>query len=182
MAIRKLENKSKINVADVGKVLQIIKSNSKSNKGDGIREKEETTAKKPIKEMDVSYFTTYRSFVEEDAEQVPCCDNIKISSKEKVMEMYPFLLGDYKQIESKSNRNLYSKSGKQQLYLSLPKSAGQVRGYTWGVSQSPEAKWGYIRSSKGSSCPTMAGQWKVFDRNTKKWVVDNTLQVVCTGK
>ena len=92
--------------------------------------------------------------------------------------MYPHILGDYKHVDSST----YTKPGATPLYLTKPEAKGLVWGYTWGVSQSAEAKWGYIRSRYTSPCPTMGGQWKVFDRDTKRWAVDTTLKVVCSGK
>ena len=100
-------------------------------------------------------------------------------STAKVANAYPSFLGKYRKTNIPFNRPIYAKDSLPVRYLSQPQSDKQVLGYSWGVSQTPEAKWGYIRSSKASTCPTMAGKWKVFDKRSRRWLVDNTLKVVC---
>ena len=107
-----------------------------------------------------------------------CCGHIKIRSSGLVRAMYPHILGDYKHVDSIT----YIKPSTRPVYLSQPEPTGLVWGYTWGVSQARGARWGYIRSGHTSPCPTRAGTWKVYDRLTKTWVMDTTLQVLCSGK
>ena len=126
--------------------------------------------------MDNSYDPKIWTGEEEDSENT-CCSHIKISSEGKARAMYPHILGKYQIIDSSYDIKL----GKKPLYLTQPESAGPIWGYTWGVNHSPVSKWGYIRSSYTTPCPSMAGQWTVFDKNTKKWAVDRTLKVTCSG-
>ena len=119
--------------------------------------------------------------VEDDVETT-CCGQVIISSYAEVREMYPFILGIYKQRETQHPVNLFMKSGTSEIFLIQPETTNLVWGYTWGVSRSPEAKWGYIRSTSSAACPTMAGKWKVFDNSRKRWVMDQTLRVECSGK
>ena len=107
-----------------------------------------------------------------------CCGHIKIRSSGLVRAMYPHILGDYKHVDSIT----YIKPSTRPVYLSQPEPTGLVWGYTWGVSQARGARWGYIRSGHTSPCPTRAGTWKVYHRLTKTWVMDTTLQVLCSGK
>ena len=111
-----------------------------------------------------------------------CCGQIQISSQGIVEEIYPFILGNYRQIETKYNRNTFVKKGLPKMFLIQPATTPYVWGHTWGVSRSADGKWGYIRSSGFSPCPDMAGKWKVFDKNTKSWVIDRTLLMECSGK
>jgi hypothetical protein len=128
---------------------------------------------------DVEYFYDLTSLAEDEEHQrkaeSTCCGHVKISSEGAVRAMYPHILGDYKHISS----SYYVKPGPKPLFLIQPEPTELVWGYTWGVSPAAEAKWGYIRSGYTASCPTMADQWKFFDRNTKRWEVDTTLQVLC---
>ena len=113
---------------------------------------------------------------EEDFETI-CCAHIKISSTGKVQAMYPFILGDYMYI----NSSTYIKQVGKLLYLTKPEPTALIWGYTWGVSLSAKAKWGYIRSGYNAPCPTIAGMWTVFDKITRRWVVDTTLHLECTA-
>ena len=118
----------------------------------------------------------------EDEIETTCCGQLIISSYGEVREMYPFILGIYKQRETQHPANLFLKTGTPAMFLIQPETTNLVWGYTWGVSRSPEAKWGYIRSASNAVCPTMAGKWKVFDKNSQRWVMDQTLKVECSGK
>ena len=71
------------------------------------------------------------------------------------------------------------KIGQPEMFLIQPETTGYTWAYTWGVSSSMEAKWGYIRSTRAKPCPTWTGMWMVFDKNSKTFVVDDTLQVEC---
>ena len=141
---------------------------------------EVTTSENFSYELEDSYDSLSWAEEKEDSGKAEsaCCGHIKISSEGKVRAMYPHILGDYKHVES----SYYVKPGPKPLFLTKPEPTELVLGYTWGVSQAAEAKWGYIRSGYTSPCPTMEGQWKFFDRNTKRWEVDTTLQVLCSGK
>ena len=115
--------------------------------------------------------------VEEGGVDGDCCGHVTISSEGLAQSLYPYILGDYKHI----GHNTYIKPSTRPVYLNQPPYSGRS-GYSWGVSQSQGARWGYIRSGYTSPCPTRAGVWKVFNRYTKTWVLDNTLQVLCSGK
>jgi hypothetical protein len=185
IALCKLDKKGGTDLADVEQALSNVENQSnRRNDEDTIDYIVETIAENFSNKVDDSYDPISWAEKEKDAEKegIPCCGHIKISSSRKVREMYPFILGDYKQIESKSPQTIYVKPAKKPMFLTQPENTGLVWGYTWGVSLSAEAKWGYIRSGYTSLCPTMAGQWKVFDKDTKRWVVDMTLQVVCSDK
>jgi hypothetical protein len=147
----KVENKRKIDLHNVEKVLKVIKSNRKPR--NDISKIEETFISGPFSETEI----LYDGHNWNERENITCCDRIRISSSELVSEMYPFILGQYKNIQRKSKKRVYIKEGRRQLFLSQPESAGQVRGYSWGVNHSPTAKWGYIRSSKSYACPTLPG-------------------------
>ena len=54
-----------------------------------------------------------------------------------------------------------------------------VQGYSWGVSRHPDSVWGYLRSSRAAMCPTMGGQWRVFDKTVNRWRTDQSLIVAC---
>ena len=72
------------------------------------------------------------------------------------------------------------KIGKPKLFLMQPEAPGITWAYSWGVTKSMEARWGYIRRAKAKPCPTWAGGWMVFDKNARTFVVDETLQVECS--
>ena len=110
--------------------------------------------------------------------EIACCERIKISSQGKTKEMYPFVLGDYKQY--KQNINSFIKIGQPEMFLIQPETTGYTWAYTWGVSSSMKAKWGYVRSVRAQPCPTWAGGWMMYDKNTKTFVVDETLKVECS--
>ena len=120
-------------------------------------------------------------FLEEDAEiiQISCCKSLKISSRGKTKKLYAFLLGEYNLVAGTHTKPIYKKTGLMHLYLfqPVPSRAGVV--YSWGVSHTPEARWGYVRSGRAAACPGMAGQWKVYDENSKRWTRDMTLFVKC---
>ena len=118
----------------------------------------------------------------EDGVEFYCCGRIQISSYGLVEEMYPFILGNYEQIETNHQQITFVKTGPPKMFLIQPETTEHVWGYTWGVSRSAKAKWGYIKSSSISPCPTMAGRWKVYDQNIKRWVMDKTLLVECSGE
>ena len=119
--------------------------------------------------------------LEEDAEmiKIPCCSSLKITSKGRTKLLYRFLLGEYRLVSGKNTKAMYKKRGQNQLYISRPKSHSARLLYSWGVSHTPEAKWGYIRSGKTAPCPDMAGEWMVYLRSSKRWTRDTTLSVKC---
>ena len=108
-----------------------------------------------------------------------CCKSIKISSSGRTRHLYPFILGDYKITERKSNTPIYNK---QDLFLFKPARESSLHSYSWGVSRSPLARWGYIRSSLAGGCPDMGGRWKVYDGKMNRWAKDITLVVKCNRK
>ena len=110
--------------------------------------------------------------------ELVCCEILSIISQGKTKEMYPFILGDYKQI--KENPKGFLKIGQPKMFLMQPETPGYTWAYTWGVTRSLEARWGYIRSARAKPSPTWAGGWMVFDKNTRTFVVDETLQVECS--
>ena len=110
--------------------------------------------------------------------EIACCEIISISSQGKTKEMYPFILGEYKQ--NKENLNSFVKIELPKLFLMQPETISNTWAYTWGVSRSTDVRWGYIRSARAKPCPTWAGSWMVYDRNLRAFVVDKTLQVACT--
>ena len=122
-----------------------------------------------------------RTKVEYD-EDITCCGQIIISSYAQAREMYPFILGIYKQRETLHQVNLYIKTGTPEMFMIQPETNSQVWGYNWGVSRSSETNWGYMRSASHAVCPTMADKWKVFDKSIKSWVMDQTVRVKCSGR
>ena len=180
MATERMDSSEDIDLAEVQKVLEILKAENKEEKT--VREKVDETWNEFAGEP------TYRNElpdniyeIEEDAEtiEIDCCKSIRISSTASTKLFYPFLLGEYKMEKRESKKPIYVKAGQRTLYLSQPVSHSRVLGYSWGVSQTPEAKWGYVRSNKASACPAMEGQWMVYDRKINKWTKDITLSVKC---
>ena len=110
--------------------------------------------------------------------ELVCCEILSIISQGKTKEMYPFILGEYKQ--NKENLNSFVKIELPKLFLMQPETISNTWAYTWGVSRSTDVRWGYIRSARAKPCPTWAGSWMVYDRNLRAFVVDKTLQVACT--
>jgi hypothetical protein len=86
----------------------------------------ETIAENFSNKVDDSYDPISWAEKEKDAEKegIPCCGHIKISSSGRVREMYPFILGDYKQIESKSPQTIYVKPAKKPMFLTQPENTG----------------------------------------------------------
>ena len=103
-----------------------------------------------------------------------CCNAIIISSKGLLADKYPHILGEYKVLQNTTYPASYKLARKQKLFLTKP-----GRGYTWGVARSVEATWGYIRSTRVTPCPATAGPWRIYNKNTLRWNVDNTLRLVC---
>ena len=52
--------------------------------------------------------------------EIACCERIKISSEGKTKDMYPFVLGNYKQ--KKQNTNSFIKIGQPEMFLIQPKT------------------------------------------------------------
>ena len=187
MVSKKMGKTTKI---DIVEVIEILKSKQTESPR---KEEMTTTTRKPKNyRNDAETFATTkrttsriilnnRNPVENTTEEVDiiCCKIVTIVSQDKVAHVYPTILGDYRRTKIVSERPIYAKLGAPIRYLSQPQSDTHVLGYSWGVSQAPKAKWGYIRSSKAGPCPTLAGRWKVFDRHTKRWTEDSTLQIVC---
>jgi len=182
---KKMGKTTKIDIVEVIEIL-------KSKQTEGPKKEELTTTTRTPKNFpnrnDAETFATTRrtilknrNKVETSREEVEviCCKIVSIVSQDKVAQVYPTILGDYRRTKIVSERPIYAKLGAPIRYLSQPQSDTHVLGYSWGVSQTPKAKWGYIRSSKAGPCPTLAGKWKVFDRDTKRWIEDSTLQIVC---
>jgi len=168
VATKRIGKSTKI---DIVEVIEILKS--KQTESPKVAD---TTTKRP-------FFKDIpdRNEVETVTEEVEmiCCKVVRVQSTAKVAQVYPSILGEYRKTKMPSDRPIYAKLGSPMRYLSQPQSDKHVLGYSWGVSQTPQAKWGYIRSSKAGPCPTMAGKWKVFDKETKRWLVDKTLKIVC---
>ena len=166
IALWMLENKDKWELKELDMVLE--------------QEQNNLSQKKNTREdfsSDLPDYADEPPVVEEGGVDGDCCGHVTISSEGLAKSLYPHILGDYKHI----GHNTYIKPSNRPVYLNQPSYRGRS-GYSWGVSQSQLARWGYIRSGYTSPCPTRAGVWKVFNRYTKTWVLDNTLQVLCSGK
>ena len=142
---------------------------------DKVSESDETIPNK--ESAPLSNSSTWK--VESEPAYITCCNKMRISSEGRVREMYPHVLGEYQRMENQSGRTSYSKAGSLEMFLTQPETAELGKWYAWGVTGSPGATWGYLRSTRLPLCPARAGPWKMFDRNTKRWVLDHTLQVVC---
>jgi len=136
---------------------------------------------------DFEIFQVHREIDNDDVEviDIACCPRIMIISTGLVAELYPGVLGEYFKIElnhyttSSIRRQVYKKVDRADLYISTPPSSAKVLGYSWGVSNHPDSRWGYIRSSTGGICPFLGGRWRVFDRNINRWRNDDTLHLTC---
>ena len=193
MATRNMDTSGNIDLAEVQKVIEFMKKSAVAdiNKEENKREEfDESWVVDQNHLHEVNRKPTYNNkriisnsihYIEEDAEiiEMVCCKSIRISSRDRTKILYQFLLGEYKMVEREFMKPIYVKEGNRKLYLSQPVSQSRILGYSWGVSHTPEAKWGYVRSSKASACPDMAGQWKVYDKNMKRWSRDLTLSVTC---
>ena len=163
----RLERVGVIELAEVEQSL-LVKETSPNPGYEEVTDIEETTAETVPSTKEDTYDPMSWIEEEEDSESI-CCDHIRISSEGKVRAMYPHILGDYQYYDPL----YYIKPGSTKpLYLTQPKATGHVWGYTWGVTLSLEARWGYIRSGYSAPCPTMAGQWKVYDKVSKGSVPD----------
>jgi hypothetical protein len=182
-----IRDTQKIDYEDVQKFLEIIKEKVAENNAERYKNEE----------IDESWVTNQNILhtvigkpednqrkihtLEQDVEiiQMICCKSITISSQGRTKTLYPFLPGEYKMMSTDSLNPIFVKKGSRKLFLSKPVSESNIVGYSWGVSQAPEAKWGYVRSTKSSACPDMAGMWKVYDRISNMWTRDLTLTVTC---
>ena len=171
MVIKRSEQSSSV---DIVEVLEIIRNTPVKNS-----EKEQTT--EPDESFDEIFYHDAEIIDSEETDNI-CCDVVIVISTDTVANFYPAILGEYRKTNLGTTLPIYAKGSTPVQYLSQPQSDGEVLGYSWGVSPAPEAKWGYIRSSKSAPCPTMAGQWKVFHKGTNRWGVDTTLKVVCKEK
>merc|ERR1712142_210416 len=140
---------------DIVEVIERIRSNQM-----------ETT--NSIESNDISLTTSVntesKTVFHEDVERVKvdCCDVIKVYGGQKFKKMYPTIAGVYRKTKIPSFRPTYVKITPPTVYISQPEvqKNSPVLGYSWGLSKSPQAKWGYIRSTRTGACPTMAGRWK----------------------
>ena len=191
MVSKKFGKTTKIDIVEVIEILK-SKQTEKPKKEDTTTTttKRPKTKNFPATKNDVETFITKRTFPKDIPHRkkvdtatkevdVTCCRIVNIISRGLVSQVYPTIMGEYRRTKMPSDRPIYAKMGSPMRYLSQPQSDQQVLGYSWGVSQTPKAKWGYIRSSKAGPCPTLAGKWKVFDKNSKRWLEDTTLQIVC---
>ena len=102
----------------------------------------EPDSKKENTQKEEKKFFTPGNWIEiENDVEAACCGQIRISSYGKVETMYLFILGEYKQIETKYPQNSFVKVGQPKMFLIQPETTETVWGYTWGVSPSPEARW-----------------------------------------
>ena len=169
IALWMLENKDKGELEELDMVLEQMQNNLRQKKTIEQATLEDFSCDLPdCVELPV----VVEGGVDED-----CCGHVTISSEGVAQSLYPHILGDYKHI----GHNTYIKPSTRPVYLNQPEHSGRS-GYSWGVSHSQGARWGYIRSAYTSPCPTRAGVWKVFNRYTKIWVLDSSLQVLCSGK
>ena len=192
MTSKGIRDTQKIDYEDVQRILEIIKEKVAENNAERYKNEEideswitdqnilHTVIGKPEDNRRQSVSTKIHT-LEEDVEiiQMACCKSIRISSQGLAKTFYPFLPGEYKMVSTDSLNPIFVKKGRRQLFLSKPVSESNILGYSWGVSQAPEAKWGYVRSTKSSACPDMAGMWKVYDRISNRWTRDLTLTVTC---
>ena len=170
MVTKRIVQSNKIDIVDVLKILR-----NKQIQGT----KEQTT--KTV-EFFNDIFHPVTENIDSDKVDTVCCEFVSITSSDTLANLYPNILGEYRKTYQGTFQPIYAKYSNTVQYLSQPKSDSDVLDYSWGVSPTPEAKWGYISSSKSAPCPTMAGQWKVFHKDTKRWVVDKTIKVICTEK
>ena len=119
----------------------------------------------------------------EDVERVKidCCDVVEVYGGQKLKKMYPTIIGVYRKTKIPSFRPTYVKITPPTVYISQPEvhKNSPVLGYSWGLSKSPQAKWGYIRSTRTGACPTMAGRWKIYNKISQRWEEDDRLRVRC---
>ena len=75
----------------------------------------------------------------------------------KTEMIHPFLLEEYTMVEKEYLGPIYVNKGNRILCISKPVSHTHNLGNSWVVGHSPEAKWGFMSSSKNSVCPDIAG-------------------------
>ena len=110
-----------------------------------------------------------------------CCKSIKISSSGRARHLYPSIMGDYRMVGKKSKTPIYINTG-DRIFLYKPERENRTLGYSWGVSHSPLARWGFIKSTLAGGCPDMGGGWRVYDRKMRRWAKDITMIVKCNWK
>merc|ERR1712150_263730 len=110
-----------------------------------------------------------------------CCDRIRIFSTGAASRYYPFLMGNYDKVMLQFEGKMflaYQKSDRSSLFVTKP-TTDEFQFYNWGVSRSPLARWGYLRSSYGGRCPTRSGEWKVYQAERQTWRPDYSLTLSC---
>ena len=110
-----------------------------------------------------------------------CCKSIKISSSGRARHLYPSIMGDYRMVGKNKKTPIYIKTG-DRIFLYKPERENRTLGYSWGVSHSPLARWGFIKSTLAGGCPDMGGGWRVYDRKMRRWAKDITMIVKCNWK
>ena len=110
-----------------------------------------------------------------------CCKSIKISSSGRARHLYPSIMGDFKMVGRSSKTPIYIKPG-ERIFLYKPERENHTLGYSWGVSHSPLARWGFIKSTLAGGCPDMGGGWRVYDRKMRRWAKDITMVIKCNWK
>ena len=171
MVFRKSHQKAKVNIVEV---VEMIRS----------KQTETTDSIDSPKISDTTPVNTEsETAFHEDVERVKinCCDVIKVSGGQKLKEMYPAITGVYRKTTIPSFRPTYIKITPPTVYISQPEvqKNSPVVGYSWGLSKAPQAKWGYIRSTKTGACPTMAGRWKIYNKISRRWEEDKRLRLRC---
>jgi hypothetical protein len=173
IAARNMQNSGQI--SKVGKVLEFIKKIAIAKKN------EEDHKQEDIDESWVTEETNIYDIEEQftKIETLSCCKSVWISSNASTEFLHPFLLGEYTMVEKKLHKPIYVKKGNQKLYISQPISHNPMLSYNWSVSHLPNAKWGYMGSSKNSACPDTAGPWQIYDKDLRKWTRDLKVSVTC---
>ena len=173
IAARNMENSGQI--SKVGKVLEYIKKIAVAKNNEEDHEQEDLDESLVTEETNINnieeHFTKRTMLV--------CCKSVCLSSNASTKFLHPFLLGEYTMVEKELNKPIYMKKGNQNLYISQPVSKNPMLGYNWSVSHLPNAKWGYMGSTKNSACPDTASPWQVYDKDIKRWVRDLTISVTC---
>jgi len=114
-----------------------------------------------------------------------CCKYMKISSEGPVLEMYPHVLGTYKNIKEDHESPVYKHViVNRRSYIARPEGVTEddKPTYTWGVNSKEGAKWGWIKAMEDQPCPHMVTLWGAFVSEGKSWMRDSTLEIKCSTK
>ena len=112
-----------------------------------------------------------------------CCQHVKVSSSGLVAKMYPFVMGEYENHESSEVSPIYKMKNEERfLFRPIGFTKSGINTYSWGINNSRNGKWGWIKAFQLGHCPHNIQRWKAFDEKSRRWILDQSFRISCIRK